>query len=98
MFNKNNDIFKSRESFILSCMDRRIDELSDEFSNSADCLEIYNKYQDILKKLANLLPSETFALVLELDSINGKLSSDNQAFFYKQGFFDCRTVSKFLNK
>ncbi|AEY68009.1 hypothetical protein [Clostridium sp. BNL1100] len=95
---KNNVGFKDRETFILSCMDSRIDKLSDEFINSASYLEFSAKYQDILKKLANLLPSETFALVLELDSLNGKLSSDNQTFFYKQGFFDCRMVFNFLRR
>ncbi|EPR09609.1 hypothetical protein [Ruminiclostridium papyrosolvens] len=98
MFFKNDDGFKSRENFILSCMDSRIDNLSDEFINSAAYLEFSAKYQDTLKKLANLLPSETFALVLELDSLNGKLSSDNQTYFYKQGFFDCRMVYNFLRR
>ncbi len=93
-----NDDYKEIESFLLSCMMCRIDDLSNEYAKSKEYLEFYNKYSEILRKLASLLPSETFALVLELDSISNKLSADNQNFFYKKGFFDCRTVFKFLNK
>ncbi len=98
MFSNNDNDFKEIGSFLLSCMMYRIDDLSNEYIQSNEYLEFYSKYSEILKKLANLLPSETFALVLELDSIGNKLSADNQNFFYKKGFFDCRTVFKFLDK
>ncbi len=98
MIYNNDDDFMGRETFIQSCMDSRIDNLGDDFTSSAAYMEFSDKYQDILKKLANLLPSETFELVLQLDCLNGKLSVDNQVFFYKQGFFDCRRLFNFLRR
>ena len=89
---------KNIESFILSCIEDRINDLSNEFNKSSQYSNFYNQYTDTLKKLEQLLPRETYALILQLDSLYEKLSVDYQNFFYNQGFLDCRLVLNLLHK
>ncbi len=89
---------KNIESFILSCIEDRINDLSNEFNKSSQYSDFYNQYTDILKKLEQLLPKETYALILQFDTLYEKLSVDYQNFFYKQGFLDCRMVYNLLHK
>ncbi len=88
---------KNIESFILSCIEDRINDLSNEFNKSPQYSDFYNQYTDILKKLEQLLPKETYALVLKLDALYEKLSADYQNFFYNQGIIDCRMVFNLLH-
>ncbi len=89
---------KNIESFILSCIEDRINDLSNEFIKSSQYSDFYSQYTTILKKLEQLLPRETYALILQLDSLYEKLSVDYQNFFYNQGFLDCRMVINLLHK
>ncbi len=89
---------KNIESFILSCIEDRINDLSNEFNESSQYSDFYNQYTNILKKLKQLLPKETYAIILQLDSLYEKLSVDYQNFFYMQGLLDCRMVFNLLHK
>jgi archaellum component FlaC len=89
---------KNIESFILSCIEDRINDLSNEFNKSSQYSDFYNQYTNILKKLEQLLPKETYALILKLDALYEKLSVDYQNFFYNQGIIDCRMVFNLLYK
>ncbi len=97
MFSSFND-GKNMESFILSCIEDRINDLSNEFNKSSQYTDFYNQYTDILKKLEQLLSKETYTLILQFDALYEKLSVDYQNFFYNQGFIDCRMVFNLLHK
>jgi archaellum component FlaC len=89
---------KNIESFILSCIEDRINDLSNQFNKSSQYSDFYNQYTDTLKKLEQLLTKETYAFILQFDALYEKLSVDYQNFFYKQGFLDCRMVFNLLHK
>ncbi|QNU68181.1 hypothetical protein EHE19_007090 [Ruminiclostridium herbifermentans] len=86
------------ESFILSSMDNRIKELSNEYSNSAEYLEFYYLYNDIFNQIREALPSESSDLIDRLDSLHGSYLVGHQKFFYEQGFSDCRMLFNLLHK
>ncbi len=85
-------------SFILSSIDNRLEELSNEYSNSAEYLEFYYLYNDILKKLEKVLPPEALDLINQLDSIQGNYFVAYQKYFYKQGLLDCKMLFNLLQK
>ncbi|WP_024832870.1 hypothetical protein [Ruminiclostridium josui] len=97
MFDKGN-VTENFESFVVSCIDNRIDELSMYFNNSTVYSEFYDLYSKILKELRETLPPESFALIKQFDNLLEKLSVDYQNFFYRQGFQDCRILFTLLNK
>ncbi len=85
-------------SFILSSIDNRVEELSNEYSNSAEYLEFYYLYNDILKQLEKVIPPESSDLIHQLDSIQGNYLVGYQKYFYKQGLFDCKMMFNLLHK
>ncbi len=54
-FSSNTNNVSNFGSFILSSIDNRIEQLSNEYSNSAEYLEFYYLYNDILKQLEKVL-------------------------------------------
>lgn len=97
-FSSKTNISSTFGSFVLSSIDNRIEELSNEYSNSAEYLEFYYLYNDILKQLEKLLPPESSDLIHQLDDIQGNYLVGYQKYFYKQGFSDCKMMFNLLHK
>ena len=84
--------------FILSSRDNRIEELSNEYSNSAEYKEFCYLYNDIFNQIREALPSEYSDLINRLDCLEGSYLVGYQKYFYEQGFSDCRMLFNFLQK
>jgi hypothetical protein len=84
--------------FIISSIDNRIDELSNEYSNSTEYLEFYYLYSDILKQLEKVLPLESSDIINQLDNLYGNYLVGYQKYFYKQGLLDCKRMFNLLHK
>ena len=97
-FSSNTNNGSKFESFILSSIDNRIEELSNEYSNSAEYLEFYYLYNDILTQIKQALPSESLDLTEQLDTLFGNYLVSYQKYFYNKGFLDCRMIYKLLQK
>lgn len=97
-FSSNTNNGSNLGSFILSSIDNRIEELSNEYSNSAEYLEFYYLYNDILKQLEKVLPLEFSDIINQLDSLYGNYLVGYQKYFYKQGLLDCKMVFNLLHK
>ncbi|QNU67478.1 hypothetical protein EHE19_002835 [Ruminiclostridium herbifermentans] len=97
-FSSNTNNSSNFGSFILTSIDNRIEELSNEYSNSSEYLEFYYLYNDILKQLEKVLPPESSDLIHQLDSIQGNYLVGYQKYFYKQGLLDCKMMFNLLNK
>ncbi|QNU66721.1 hypothetical protein EHE19_018070 [Ruminiclostridium herbifermentans] len=97
-FSSNTNSGSKFESFISSCMDNRIEELSNEYSNSAEYSEFCYLYNDIFNQIKEALPSESLDLIDRLDCLHGSYLAVYQKFFYEQGFSDCRMVFNLLHK
>ena len=85
-------------SFILSSIDNRVEELSNEYSNSSEYLEFYYLDNNILKQLEKVLPRESSDIINQLDSLYGNYLVGYQKYFYKQGFSDCKMMFNLLHK
>jgi len=84
------------ESFILLCIDNRIEELSNEYSTSTEYLNFCYLYNDIFNQIREALPSESLDLIDRLDCLQGSYLAVYQKFFYEQGFSDCRMLLDLL--
>lgn len=97
-FSYSEDSLKKSKNFFISCIEDRINELSTEYNQSVQYSDFYKQYNEVLKKLEQILSQESFALILLLDGLYEKLSVDYQNFFYEQGFLDCRILLDFLKR
>ena len=97
-FSCNTNSSSKFERFVLSSIDNRIEELSNEYSESAEYIEFYYLYNDIFNQIREALPSESLDLIDRLDSLHGSYLAVYQKFFYEQGFSDCRMLFNLLHK
>ncbi|QNU66730.1 hypothetical protein EHE19_018120 [Ruminiclostridium herbifermentans] len=97
-FSSNTNNGSKFRSFIISSIDNRIDEISNEYSNSTEYLEFYYLYSDILKQLEKALPLESSDIINQLDNLYVNYLVGYQKYFYKQGLLDCKMMFNLLHK
>ncbi len=88
--------FKKSERFIEQSIDSRIDDLSNDYLETVQCITTDKEREVLFQKLKRKLSKEDLSLLIKYDDLYSKIISSYQNYFYRQGFLDCRLIFNFF--
>jgi hypothetical protein len=84
--------YGSFKKSILACFDERINELANTYCLTEEYKRLSGELYTLFKNIVIQLPEDSKDLIERYAEIYSDMLTDEEAYFYRQGFLDCLTL------